>query len=380
MSARGKEYDNRYRAAPSITSGSSQQQTTSKRISKALYAISKLHSCQGTGPWSQGEVAKLDKSLLELLRILDKKDPVDQRTFCALNGHEKITELISSLFPASSDGNNNNNGDADGRNNNSGGGGKGKNKAAKKLADTSKESSFDSVGCDGIDSCDPASNASDNSSDNNSKIRNNVNKSDNKNIASNSNTTTSNNKKKNNRKQQTKESNTLVTLVTDCDNDNESLLLSLSSISNNTNNSNNDGNNRNISKKINNNIVDDDLLALAESTNTSASDNARICVIPAKSLGLCGRVIHASVAGNPDSSRHLLYSNLVSVWLDWLMLRLAHMPLVKGDGMSSGATTTAPSAAASSNGCSGSSSVVLSLPSDAAVTSTLQVCGDLKQC
>ncbi|XP_047736695.1 S phase cyclin A-associated protein in the endoplasmic reticulum [Hyalella azteca] len=91
MAARGQNYDGPLKSSTLPSSANS------KRISKALFAITKLQTNQGSGPWAAAEVAALDKNLLELLRILDKKCTGDKEAFCALGGFGKIIEFLSSL-------------------------------------------------------------------------------------------------------------------------------------------------------------------------------------------------------------------------------------------------------------------------------------------
>ena len=46
------------------------------------------------------------------------------------------------------------------------------------------------------------------------------------------------------------------------------------------------------------------------------------CIIPARSLGYCGQTLLAACQGNPDNCRHLLNSNMVGVFIDYLVKRL----------------------------------------------------------
>uniref|UniRef100_A0A6A7FT43 S phase cyclin A-associated protein in the endoplasmic reticulum-like n=2 Tax=Hirondellea gigas TaxID=1518452 RepID=A0A6A7FT43_9CRUS len=276
MAGRARDYDGGYKAA------SAPQTQNSRRTARALHNISKLHSSQGTGPWSATEVAALDKSLLELLRILDKKDANEQAVFCALNGYENIIDLLQSLLLSSAS-----------------------SSAAEAVRNTKKKKSAKPI------------NENDDKCDNNNKENTSRNESQ-KNIQNNS-------KRKNSKKSQQR----------------------LQSSENDT----------------------DELLSLVDSEASIASSNnttPRCYVIPSKSAGLCSRVLFYSLAGNTKNSLHLLYSNLASVLVDWLILRLRDMTveISSSSTAASGAPVHSPS-------------VFTRLPSDPAVTHTLEVLAEV---
>ncbi|CAL4114157.1 unnamed protein product, partial [Meganyctiphanes norvegica] len=89
MTQRGKDYKDTYKP---IAPKESPHKT---RIVKSLQQISKLDANQGSGPWPASDVATLDKNLLELLRILEKKEVNDQLVFSALDGYGTINSLLS---------------------------------------------------------------------------------------------------------------------------------------------------------------------------------------------------------------------------------------------------------------------------------------------
>ncbi|KAK7075868.1 hypothetical protein SK128_028009, partial [Halocaridina rubra] len=68
------------------------------RISKALQQIVKLVSNQGVGPWPISDLAALDKPLLELLRILEKKEKLDQLMFSSMGGFDKVNSVLKLIL------------------------------------------------------------------------------------------------------------------------------------------------------------------------------------------------------------------------------------------------------------------------------------------
>ncbi|XP_068244843.1 S phase cyclin A-associated protein in the endoplasmic reticulum isoform X2 [Palaemon carinicauda] len=88
MTTRGKEHNNSFKPTPI------KESPNKSRINKALQQITKLVANQGSGPWPIPDIAALDKPLLELLRILEKKERLDQLMFSALDGFGKITSVL----------------------------------------------------------------------------------------------------------------------------------------------------------------------------------------------------------------------------------------------------------------------------------------------
>lgn len=301
MATRGRDYNGSFKQSPSSASGSQH----SKRISKALNSITRLQTNQGTGPWSVSEVAALDKSLLELLRILDKKEASDQEAFCALNGYEKLTEFLLSLMPA------------DGCRDDEG----------KKGAAPAAES------CLGGESNKENPTRNDDSGGPNNEARlatSNKNRNNNAPSKKKNASAAGNNRKNLQQQQQQHLPQRSSSSIAD---DSDDLLSTVTLISDNT--------------------TDDG------SCPVSSSAPFNLCVVPSKSVGLISRVLHTSLSRRASNCRHILHSNLVGVLLDWLMHRLQAMALDTGSG--GGATAT--------------SSFVLALPADPAVTHTLEVSG-----
>ena len=236
MCARGKEYDCSFKPSSQVTA------PNSKRIGKALNNITKLYRNQGSGPWGASEVASLDKSLLELLRIFEKNDTIDKEAFSSLNGFEKITELLGSLI----------------------------------LSDVVS---------------------------------------------------------KGNKKQMQTEENK------------ENPPMNVTALHNKRN--------KESSKSPSTDELTDDSLSIDSHDVDNPSLRPPSCVLPPKSVGLCSKVIHGALKYNPNNSRHMLYSNLVSVLLDLLMQRLAEMTLKTSANYTS------------------AGSPIVNLPSDPAVTNTL---------
>ena len=55
--------------------------------------------------------------------------------------------------------------------------------------------------------------------------------------------------------------------------------------------------------------------------------------IPIKSMSLCSQVILSSITGHLDNCKHLVYSNLIIVLLDWLGVRLIRMTKETGSAL-----------------------------------------------
>ena len=92
MTTRGKDFINSYK--PILLKDSPNK----IRLSKALQQIAKLVANQGSGPWPVSDLAALDKPLLELLRILEKKERLDQLMFSALDGFGKINSVLKAII------------------------------------------------------------------------------------------------------------------------------------------------------------------------------------------------------------------------------------------------------------------------------------------
>ncbi|KAK3853709.1 hypothetical protein Pcinc_039763 [Petrolisthes cinctipes] len=86
MSNRGKHHNNTHtHIRDSTTNNNNNTHTPTPlirdspnkvRISRALHQVGKSVANQGTGPWPSADVAALDRPLLELIRLLDRKDVV----------------------------------------------------------------------------------------------------------------------------------------------------------------------------------------------------------------------------------------------------------------------------------------------------------------
>ncbi|XP_066969549.1 calponin homology domain-containing protein DDB_G0272472 isoform X1 [Macrobrachium rosenbergii] len=92
MTTRGKEYNSTFKPTPV------KESPNKSRINKALQQITKLVANQGSGPWPVPDIAALDKPLLELLRILEKKERLDQLMFSALDGFGKIDSVLKVIL------------------------------------------------------------------------------------------------------------------------------------------------------------------------------------------------------------------------------------------------------------------------------------------
>ncbi|KAF2363422.1 Zinc finger C2H2-type [Trinorchestia longiramus] len=288
MALRASEYTSSFKPSSAPSSANS------KRVNKALFVINKLKSNQGSGPWGAAEVAALDKALLELLRILDKKAPGDQEAFCAHGGFEKITEFLGTL-----------------------------------LTDDNR-SMFGSS--DDIDLAAAKENNKENRLEKPTK----------------SGSSNSKRKKKNNSASASQQS--------------EISSRNTSRIGNSSSSCNK--NKQRSSQNLVEHIENDDLDSLL-SLNASSLETLSVpsCVVPEKTVGLCSRVLLQAVAGHPGNTRHLLYSNLVVVLLDWLMQRLQRLQHITTEGSCAASGVSGP--------------VVLSLPSDPAVIHTLEVLAEV---
>ncbi|XP_050730260.1 S phase cyclin A-associated protein in the endoplasmic reticulum-like isoform X1 [Eriocheir sinensis] len=92
MVTRGKEFNSAFKPV-------TQRESPNKiRINKSLQQIAKLIANQGSGPWSAADLTALDRPLLELIRILEKKDKADQAMFSALSGFTKIDSVLKTIL------------------------------------------------------------------------------------------------------------------------------------------------------------------------------------------------------------------------------------------------------------------------------------------
>lgn len=94
MTTRGKEYETTFKPATLKDS------PNKLRIMKALQQIVKLVANQGSGPWLTADLTALDRPLLELLRILEKKEKLDQAMFSAQNGFVKLNSVLKVILDA----------------------------------------------------------------------------------------------------------------------------------------------------------------------------------------------------------------------------------------------------------------------------------------
>lgn len=92
MVTRGKEYNGAFKR---ITLRESPNKI---RINKSLQQIAKLIANQGSGPWPTADLTALDRPLLELIRILEKRDKADQAMFSALDGFTKIDSVLKTIL------------------------------------------------------------------------------------------------------------------------------------------------------------------------------------------------------------------------------------------------------------------------------------------
>ncbi|KAK8737999.1 hypothetical protein OTU49_004339, partial [Cherax quadricarinatus] len=92
MITRGKEYNSAFKPAPRRDS------PNKVRIIKALQQISKLVTNQGSGPWPSADLAALDRPLLELARIMEKRETADQMMFSAQDGFSKIDSVLKAIL------------------------------------------------------------------------------------------------------------------------------------------------------------------------------------------------------------------------------------------------------------------------------------------
>lgn len=86
------------------------------------------------------------------------------------------------------------------------------------------------------------------------------------------------------------------------------------------------------------------------------STEQRPCVLPAKSLGYSGKVLLGGCHNNADNCRHVLYSNLVGVMIDYLIQR---MNTLVNEGTRMGSNNSINS--------------IVNLPSDAAAGAIFEV-------
>ncbi|XP_042882027.1 S phase cyclin A-associated protein in the endoplasmic reticulum-like isoform X3 [Penaeus japonicus] len=94
MTTRGKDYETTFKPATLKDS------PNKSRMMKALQQIVKLVANQGSGPWLTAELTALDRPLLELLRILEKREKLDQAMFSAQNGFVKLNSVLRVILDA----------------------------------------------------------------------------------------------------------------------------------------------------------------------------------------------------------------------------------------------------------------------------------------
>lgn len=92
MVTRGKEYNSAFKPAPL------RESPNKVRIIKALQQITKLVANQGSGPWPSADLAALDRPLLELIRIMEKRETADQMMFMAQDGFTKINSVLKVIL------------------------------------------------------------------------------------------------------------------------------------------------------------------------------------------------------------------------------------------------------------------------------------------
>lgn len=92
MVTRGKEYNSTFKQQIL------RESPNKIRINKSLQQIAKLIANQGSGPWPTADLTALDRPLLELIRILDKKEKADQTMFSALDGFGKIDSVLKTIL------------------------------------------------------------------------------------------------------------------------------------------------------------------------------------------------------------------------------------------------------------------------------------------
>nr|XP_045611735.1 S phase cyclin A-associated protein in the endoplasmic reticulum-like isoform X1 [Procambarus clarkii]XP_045611736.1 S phase cyclin A-associated protein in the endoplasmic reticulum-like isoform X1 [Procambarus clarkii]XP_045611737.1 S phase cyclin A-associated protein in the endoplasmic reticulum-like isoform X1 [Procambarus clarkii] len=92
MITRGKEYNSAFKPT------SLRDSPNKVRIIKALQQIAKLVANQGSGPWPSADLTALDRPLLELIRIMDKREAADQMLFSAQDGFSKIDSVLKVIL------------------------------------------------------------------------------------------------------------------------------------------------------------------------------------------------------------------------------------------------------------------------------------------
>ncbi|XP_063880487.1 S phase cyclin A-associated protein in the endoplasmic reticulum-like isoform X3 [Scylla paramamosain] len=92
MVTRGKEYNSTFKPQ------TLRESPNKIRINKSLQQIAKLIANQGSGPWPTADLTALDRPLLELIRILEKKEKADQAMFSALDGFGKINSVLKTIL------------------------------------------------------------------------------------------------------------------------------------------------------------------------------------------------------------------------------------------------------------------------------------------
>lgn len=92
MITRGKEYNSAFKPV------SLRDSPSKVRIIKALQQIAKLVANQGSGPWPTADLTALDRPLLELTRILEKRETADQMMFSVQDGFAKVNSVLNVIL------------------------------------------------------------------------------------------------------------------------------------------------------------------------------------------------------------------------------------------------------------------------------------------
>ncbi|XP_071533158.1 uncharacterized protein ssp3 isoform X2 [Panulirus ornatus] len=92
MITRGKEYNSAFKPV------SLRESPNKVRIIKAVQQIAKLVANQGSGPWPTADLTALDRPLLELIRLLEKREAADQMMFSAHDGFTKINSVLKVIL------------------------------------------------------------------------------------------------------------------------------------------------------------------------------------------------------------------------------------------------------------------------------------------
>ncbi|XP_043226273.1 S phase cyclin A-associated protein in the endoplasmic reticulum-like isoform X2 [Amphibalanus amphitrite] len=90
MVARQQEYTRSSQARPAPV-----ESPHRAKLTKCVKDLSKVVSGQGRGPWPNAAVSALDRTLGEMLRILDKGISADQLSLCAAGGLQVLSDIIA---------------------------------------------------------------------------------------------------------------------------------------------------------------------------------------------------------------------------------------------------------------------------------------------